>query len=206
MAAGIPGAASARDVLGDYLLPDEDVLWFGQPDPRIIFARADFFMVPFSLVWGGFAIAWEVGVVAALASGETHSGNGGSLWMFAVGGVIGVAVGLYLIFGRFIFKWIRKKHTYYALTNRKALSVTRLRRDSAKAVFVEDMASIKKFVRRDGAGTIQFGDMPSRFASYANTGLDFFAGAKARDEMPLVFYDVRRADEVYRLVDELRSK
>jgi hypothetical protein len=201
-----PSRDSAREVFRAYLLPDEDVLWFGQPDPKILFTPDDLFLIPFSLLWGGFAIAWEIGVIAALASGQERSGNGGYLWQFAVFGLIFVAAGLYLIIGRHIFKRIWKKRTYYGVTSRKVIAVTRLRRESAKAAFIEDISSLNKRVRKDGAGTITFGNVPGRFKAYTNTGLDFFAGAKARDSMPVAFYDVQRVDDVYRIVDELRSK
>jgi len=42
--------------LAPYLLPDETVLWTGRPDPAKHLGAIDIFLVPFSLLWGGFTI------------------------------------------------------------------------------------------------------------------------------------------------------
>src|SRR4051812_14861337 len=52
------------------LLRDERILWTGQPDPSRIFAPSDLFMVPFSLLWGGFALFWEAGVLGLAGFGS----------------------------------------------------------------------------------------------------------------------------------------
>lgn len=44
------------------LTSSESVLWSGKPNPRIIFHTSDWYMIPFSLMWGGFALVWEGGV------------------------------------------------------------------------------------------------------------------------------------------------
>jgi len=44
------------------LTSGEGVLCIGQPNPNRIFYKEDIFLVPFSLLWCGFAIFWEAGV------------------------------------------------------------------------------------------------------------------------------------------------
>ena len=51
--------SSGRQVFQGRLAADEDVLWYGQPKTSVLFDANDIFLVPFSLLWGGFALFWE---------------------------------------------------------------------------------------------------------------------------------------------------
>ncbi len=39
--------------------PGEVIEWTGRPDPRRVVTADDVVLIPFSILWGGFAIAWE---------------------------------------------------------------------------------------------------------------------------------------------------
>jgi hypothetical protein len=106
----------------------------------------DALLIPFSLLWGGFAIFWESTVLASGAPG-----------FFALWGVPFVAVGLYLIGGRFfVDAWVRGG-TRYVLTDQRAI-IERLRAGYAltslelpgQQISLSGMAA-------DGTGTISFG-------------------------------------------------
>lgn len=96
--------------LQPYLRDDEQLLWYGTPDPRVWFTSADVFMVPFSILWCAFAIFWESGVTSS-----------GAPVVFKLWGIPFVAAGLYIVFGRFLYKRYRKSRTAYAVTTRRAM-------------------------------------------------------------------------------------
>lgn len=181
------------------LLKDENILWTGQPETSILFTRADIFLVPFSLLWGGFALFWEMSVLFI----KDKSGQGPPIF-FSLFGIPFVLMGLYFIFGRFIWKNFKKKRTYYAVTDKRVIVITKTFSKSIVAEFIDRIPGINKTVGLSGIGSIRFGNTSWVVAMYGNTGMDFF-GAFYGQDIP-VFYDIKDADRVYNMVSELRNK
>ena len=94
------GMNDAWNRLLPLLRQGERLRWVGQPDPRVRFSAADLFLVPFSIMWGGFALFWELQAVVS-----------GGPFFFTLWGIPFVLMGLYFIFGRFIYKKRRKLMT-----------------------------------------------------------------------------------------------
>jgi hypothetical protein len=182
------------------LLGDERLIWTGQPDPTVVFDSSDAFLVPFSLLWGGFALFWEANV---LGLGPFGDGRPGPLFM-ALWGIPFVLIGLYFIVGRFFYKAWKKQRTYYALTNKRALVLTEGRARTVRACFLASVPSINKSVRRSGVGAITFGN-PTWADTYANSGMEVF-GRGGYGEPTLRFSDIRDADRVYGLVTTARKE
>ncbi len=188
-------------IFSEELLKDERIVWTGQPDPDRHFTVADVFLVPFSIMWGGFALFWEAGVL-----GLWGDENGGTPFFFVLWGIPFVLVGLYMIFGRFIYKARRKRRTYYAVTDRRVLSLVRSRRgDKTQAAFIETIPSINKRIRRDGSGSVTFGTSPWWGDWYANTGLEFMAWGWGSGSA-VSFQDIENAQDVAGLVNDLRRR
>jgi hypothetical protein len=170
-----------------YLQPNERLLWTGQPDPSRLFGRGDAFLIPISVMWGGFAIVWEGSVIAF-----------GAPWFFMLWGVPFVLVGQYLIWGRFLYKRWDKRRTVYAVTDQRALI---LRGGSLQSVFLNQLPVVNQSARIDGSGSLEFGNPPPfAYGSWGNTGMDFFTRGRA---VP-AFYDIPDVAKVFALITEAR--
>ncbi|TDK24076.1 PH domain-containing protein [Arthrobacter crusticola] len=168
------------------LRPGEQIYWVGQPDPRIHFTSADALLVPFSLMWGGFALVWETQAILK-----------GAPIFFILWGVPFVLIGLYLIAGRFYVKRRRKLRTVYGLTNSRAIVSSSER--SFDETPIKD-ASMRVNRSRNGRHVnVVFGT--PRQASYQNTGLDLFSLGQGQ---VVAFYDVDDADALVSALDRAK--
>jgi hypothetical protein len=127
----------------------ETVRWTGEPPTGLLWRSSDLVLVPFSLVWGGFALFWESMVISA-----------GAPLVMALFGVPFVVLGAYLIAGRFFWDANVRARTRYAVTDRAAYIVVSgfrgvVRRYAGSAL---DDVGIER--KEDGSGTLRFGPDP----------------------------------------------
>jgi hypothetical protein len=184
------------DAFSSDLQPGETIEWSGQPNPSIMFHREDWFAIPFSLMWGGFAVFWLLaasGLWDIFQNKPNHSFQlFGIIW-----GTPFVIVGQYLIWGRLIRQRWQKKRMYYALTNRRALIVEYgFRNRTSSSAFFDTVPTVDKRVRHDGIGSISFGGPV--------TGE--FQFGKSRSPRCPTFDDVENADAVYQTVLRLQDQ
>lgn len=121
-----------------YLDPNEKLLWSGKPKLGIVFRRSDILIIPFSLLWTGLAIfiVWHIEFAGAL---------------------IFVAIGVYLIFGRYwVDSRIRSK-TYYGLTDERIIIISGLVRPAVESHSLVNLPKMKVLEKSDGSGTIIIG-------------------------------------------------
>lgn len=186
----------AFDIFSSELLPGETIEWSGRPNPAVILHREDWLLIPFSLLWGGFAIFWLLG-----ASGMWDVWTNRPTQTFQYFGVIWgtpfVLMGQYLIWGRFVYRRWKKQRTYYALTNRRALIVdSEVRGRASSSAYFENLPMIDKFVRLDGIGSISFGGPVKGEWQWGR-------GNPPRSP---TFDDVNDVDSVYQIVVRLRDQ
>jgi hypothetical protein len=130
------------------LHPGENLLWTGKPGKGHLLRKEDLYLIPFSLMWFGFAVIWE-----ALAFI-----NNAPL-LFKLWGIPFVLAGLYFTAGRFVFRVLRNKKSRYALTGQRIL--VRI----GKTCKTLDLSALPRMIvtqRADGSGDIRFGESVCR--------------------------------------------
>lgn len=92
---------------------DEDIIWQGRPDGKIVFRAGNILTLLFGMAFAGFALVWMI--IAASA--------GGFFWAF---GLIHFAVGIGVGFGSLFFSAWRRRNTWYTLTSKRAFIASHL--------------------------------------------------------------------------------
>jgi hypothetical protein len=134
------------DIFRDELNPGERIIWTGQPQQGFLFRPADIFLIPFSLIWGGFAIVLESAAISQ-----------GAPFFFTIWGIPFVLVGLYFIAGRFFVDKAQRSKTFYALTNERVIIVSGFINQNVKTLNLKTLSEINVSTKRNGSGTITFG-------------------------------------------------
>jgi hypothetical protein len=146
-------------VLRLHLSPGERVLWMGQPIGGLRFTASDVFLVPFSLLWGAFAVFWELRVM------RSDAPLGFRLWSIPF-----VLVGLYLIVGRFFYDAWRRSRTLYALTNQRAIIIDGEVHQRLGSLALGSLPEISIKDERAGRGTMTFGSTTFPFWWFGRLG------------------------------------
>ena len=126
-----------------HMLPQERVLWKGQPEKGNYLESQDNFILSFSVIWLVFSLYFEY---HNFKSGDTSS---------ALFGLIFVAIGLYLVIGRFIYAHYMRDKTFYVVTNKNLIIKKGHRVTIHKKAELPPMTLI---LHKDGNGTIIFQD------------------------------------------------
>jgi hypothetical protein len=176
--------------LKQHLDSDEKLLWTGAPKQGIIIKGSDALMIPFSLMWGGFALYWEFTVI-----------NSGTPFFFILWGVPFVLVGLYLIFGRFFYDSELRKNTIYGITQNRIIIKSGVFKKSIKSLNIRTLTDVTLNEKSDGSGTIVLGSESGMYGMFRGTGWPG-AGNKMVPALELI-PDVRK---VYRQITDLQKE
>jgi hypothetical protein len=137
---------NAAEIVRQELAHDEPLLWSGRPGTGFRFQRGDGFMVPFSLIWTGLVAA---GLVAALASREPFQ-----QWSILV---VFMLVGLFTLFGRYLFDIMVRQRTFYGLSDERAIIVRRWFGTRVQSLSLRTQPEITLSENNGRRGTIFFG-------------------------------------------------
>lgn len=169
-----------------YLDPDEALLWEGRPSTRpFLFRTIDILLVPFSIVWCGATV---VVVVAAVADGSI---------LIVLSSLLFLALGIYLLVGRFLVDAYLRRHTAYAVTSKRALilrsGMSRRLRDTPITASTPTSASPGR------RGSFTFDPVPSGLLGYLAVW-NLWSGQDAN----FTFRAIDDADKVYKLVRQVQ--
>ncbi len=142
----------AQQVIQAELDSEEKLIWFGVPKQSMVFRRSDLFMIPFSLLLVGYAIFWE-----AFAISRINENTGIVGYIFALPGVAFVALGLYMVFGRYVFDAKKRSTTFYGLTDKRVIIVSGIFKKSVKSLDFSALSELSITENSDLSGTIAFG-------------------------------------------------
>jgi hypothetical protein len=173
----------AASVIQSQVQPGETLLWAGRPGQGLRFQSSDLFLIPFSLIWGGFAVFWESQAIRM-----------NTPLIFKLWGIPFVLIGLYFIAGRFLWdRWVRSKQIY-ALTDRRLIV---MRGESVTSSSLFSLPHLALKTDRSGSGTIDFGQPQLGRSS----GLAVWAPSSAGAS----FQFLNNANEVFALISRAQA-
>ena len=125
-----------------YLTPGETILWKGAAGSGGLLSKYDIFLIPFSILWGGFAFFWEYQVLSM-----------GAPIFFSLFGLFFCLMGFYIIFGRFLLALFFRRRTSYVITNHRILQN---RSGTISILNARQTVGINVKSGKNGRGTIRF--------------------------------------------------
>lgn len=175
-----------------YFLPREKLLWLGRPKQGLMFSKKDLLQVPFSLMWGGFAIFWE-----SMAVRQVNAPFFFKLW-----GIPFVLIGLYLIIGRFALDAFVRARTQYAVSNQRILVLREGWFSKLLTMPLERLQTLDLDQSGDGTGTISFeNDVQIGYGRRGNIG----AWTPALSNIPR-FLGITDVRQVFDLIQSARNR
>jgi hypothetical protein len=164
-----------------YLGPREIIRWTGRPQQGLALRAADALLIPFSLLWCGFAVFWEFSVW-----------DSGASFFFMLWGGAFVCIGLYFVFGRFFADAYLRSKIHYALTDQRALILGGLTGNDLTAIDLRTTSEIRYRDIDGSLGTISFGPDAGPFRqggiwhSTSRSAPEFFRTANAATAYRLI--------------------
>jgi len=184
------------------LLSNETILWTGRPKTSVIFHKQDGYLIPFSLLWGGFAIFWEAGVAGYWG----NTANTQPSYFMMLWGIPFIVIGQYFIWGRFFVAAWKKQRTFYVVSNQRVIVIQNGRNRKVASAYLDSLATLIKENSSGGTGTLRFAPMqpiPMQPIWSQKSGWGMWDGM-SMDDVP-VFRDIEDLDLVYHLVSKQRE-
>ncbi len=180
---------SGNQIIEAELRAGEKLLWSGQPQGGMRLRSSDIFLIPFSLLWGGFAIFWEVNVISR-----------GAPLFFWLWGIPFILVAVYITLGRFFVDARNREQTYYAVTDERIIILSTLFGHKVQSLSLRNLPEISLSQKADGTGTITFGSI-GPFNAWGSTSWP----GSGHYQVPS-FEMIERVREVYDLIQTAQQQ
>lgn len=165
------------------LLSGERVIWTGKPYSGLIIRSIDIFLIPFSLLWTGFAIFWNM-----------NAWNTDAAFSFKLFGLPFLVIGAYMVIGRFLCDIILRQRITYFITNERVIIQKGTNRSKTTSLNINHLPSLELNEQRDGFGSIRFGPTAGWFV-----GNNFGIWQPTFDPTPQ-FIRIENARSVYQII------
>ena len=159
----------AEQAIGAQLAPGETVIWTGRPRTGLVFRPYDLLITAFSAIWLTMAVC-ITGTARSMGRGMIPGGfritsnpfTGRPMFMrplsiFDIVGFVFIAIGLYLLLGRFFVDARIRANTRYGLTDKRVLMVTGFSGNRFISIPLERIGELNVSRRADGYGTVRLG-------------------------------------------------
>jgi hypothetical protein len=182
-----------------YLDPGEHLLWSGQPKQGIRLQATDVIMIPFSLMWGGFAFFWEALALGLVPMSGKHGHTNAAPIFMALWGIPFCLIGLYMIFGRFFGDALTRRKTWYGFTDKRVIVLRSFLSTSVTSIDYANLTNLNLVERGDRSGDILFGQDLAMMLTGGNFG-------RARSSRLLPgFYLLPDARNIYNQLREVQQ-
>jgi len=168
---------------------NERLLWTGKPKGGILFRNSDTFLIPFSLLWAGFAVFWETSAITT-----------NTPLLFKLWGIPFVLVGLYVTIGRFFIDAQRRAKTKYGITEDRIIIKSGIFSQEIKSLNIKTLSDITLTQKNDNSGTITLG--PTADFRYSMMQGMYWPGIKQTPKLELI----ENAKEVYDRIIQLQRQ
>ncbi len=175
----------ATKIIKEYLHPAETLIWSGQPKGGIVFEIVDFFKTIYILVFIAFTyfavkLIAQVSILLAIPIG---------LLFFTAGLILGI--------GRFFIDSRLKSNTFYGLTDKRIIIVSKLFPKKVQSVQLDSKLKIEFLPNFDGTATIDLGIKEP--TGFGQGGVSWFPNSKSYSYL----YRLTEGDFVYKKIKEI---
>jgi hypothetical protein len=158
-------------------------------------------MIPFSLIWGGFAFFWEAGVLGLIPLGGKNGHAHPAPIFMAIFGIPFCVIGFYLIFLRFFADAFIRRKTWYGITDKRVIVLKSAFTTNVNSIDYASLTNLNLTERKDNSGDILFG-FPSSMQAWANSG---WPQSRRYPQTP-GFYLLPDARQIYNRIREIQQK